>query len=136
MLTKLEPEFRFTDGPAYVVGDYPYVTEDDDIKVYVPSMMTEIDNSDTVSETVMPTVGPTVFLNANHPTIAGAVVCTNYITGKVSEELVIKRANALLYEKSSGKNYITHIPRRVEVKAGDAVEVKSNLNTFKDIKLY
>ena len=27
------------------------------------------------------------------------VVCTNYITGKVSEELVIKRANALLYEK-------------------------------------
>lgn len=136
MLTKLEPEYKLVDGPAYVVGKYPYVTEGDEVRVYVPSMMTEIDNGLEEIESVMGTVGDTVFLNSNHPIISGNVVTTNYITGKVSEDLVIKRANALLYKKSSGKNYITHIPRKVEIDAGDEVEVRSNLGTFKDIKLY
>lgn len=137
MLTKLDPEYKLVDGPAYVVGKYPYVTEGDEVRVYVPSMMTEIDNGLNEAESIMRTVGDTVFLNDNHPMISGSVVTTNYVTGKVSEELVIKKANALLYKNSSGsKNYITHIPRKVEIEAGDEVEVRSNLGTFKDIKLY
>lgn len=141
MLTNLTPEYKFTDGPAFVVGDYPYTVEGDEILVHIPSLMPDIPYNKKEVTTYTQAASDTIFLNSNHPNFPGVVAETNCVTAKVKDEMVLRLANAKLYENTHtyygiyGKP-IPHVPRKIEVEATTEVSAKSDMGTFKDIHLY
>lgn len=140
MLTPLNPEYTFTDGPAYVVGDYPYVVEGDTIMVHVPSLMPEIPYKDKETVYYRETVGNTIFLNDRHPNFKGVVAATTCVPAKATDDMILKMANAKLYERTHmvygiDGPYLSHIPRKVHLEAGTEVGVSSDIGTFKDLHL-
>lgn len=138
MLTELEPEYKFVDGKAIVVGEYPQVVEGSVIKVYIPSMMTEIECTPK-EETLycMDTTGNTIFLNENHPTFPDVAIATTCVPAKVTDDLVIKVSNIELHETDGfNGDPIKYIPRVVRLKPGSEVAVNSDLGVFKDLQLY
>lgn len=138
MLTSLEPKYEFVNGPAYIIGYHEHAAKGSKLPIYIPSLMTGIERNDTgIVSKVEASSENTIFANENHPNISDTVVETNYITGKVTEDLIVKRANIRLWKRPSDKRYyITHIPREDLMEPGDEVEASSNLGIFKDIELY
>lgn len=136
MLTDLTPNYAFTSGPAFIVGGYANVSEGDSVKVYVPSLLPEIDKSTEVVETVENTAQNTIFKNDNHPNFSGTVVSVNYVSATVSGGLVMRIANATL-ESLAQKTlmFIQYIPTVIELTAGTEVSANSDLDTFKDLYL-
>lgn len=133
MLTNLDPEYQFTDGPAYVVEEWEGIREGDEIMVYIPSLMPEIQFSPEIKETTERTCGTSVFLNSNHPNMGNSVTAINYITGKVTDELVVKKSNVFLEATATPRRYITHIPRQIKLEKEEEVKAESAQGTFKDI---
>lgn len=141
MLTNLDPEYKFTDGPAIIVGDYNYAVEGDTIKVYISSLMPEIPYSSEEKVYHREAADNVIFLNDNHPNFKGVVEMTTCVPAKLTDDLVLKLANAKLYERTHvvygiyGPS-IPHIPRKVKLESGTEVVANSNMGTFKDLELY
>lgn len=142
MLTDLNPCYEFTDGPAFVVDEWKTIKDGTKIRVYIPSLMTEIKKS-TKTEEIVDSIGSMyqIFLNpGTGPSLSTCVTKLNYITATISKDLVIDKANNELYDKymkdPENAEYITHIPRSSKLKPGDKVSVASDLGSLKDICVY
>lgn len=138
MLTSLEPEYKFTDGVATAVGEYESIVKGSIIKVYVPTMMTEIECT-PLKETPFPIegLGNTAFLNENHPDFPEVVVGTNVVKAKVTEDMIVRLSNIELHKTDGFHGEpIKYIPRHVPLHAGEELTIESDLGIFKDFELY
>lgn len=140
MLTNLDPKYTFEDGVAFVVDDWKNVKTSDLVYIYIPSCMIDIEKSEESKETIVSTgMVNTVFLNGNHPTIPATMTELNYISAHVSSGLVMGKSNETLYDRykadPENSSYIRYIPMKTDLKAGDEVEVWSDLNTLNDLSI-
>lgn len=139
MFTNLTPSYQFTDGTGFIVDEWAVIEEGDKVKLYIPSMMSEITRSETSEENIEAVSSPyELFLNTGScPNIPGTVTSLNYVTGEIIHDLVISKANEELYKKykENPKNTkpITHIPMKSKLSPGDQVTVYSNTGTIKDL---
>ena len=139
MFTNLTPCYEFTDGAGFVVDDWKNIEEGTKVRVYVPSMMSEIEKSEKSAEGIESLSSPyQLFLNpGNCPNIPPTVTTLNYVTAEIVYEMVMNKANEELYNtyKKDPENahYITHIPMTSKLNAGDQVTISSDIGAIKDL---
>lgn len=138
MFTNLTPNYQFTDGTAFVVDEWQPIKEKDKIRVYIPSLMSEITQSNTSAENIETISSPyELFANSGScPSVPGTVTSINYVTGELCYQLVISKANEDLYKKykeNPKTKPITHIPMKSKLSGGEQVTVYSNTGTIKDL---
>jgi hypothetical protein len=149
MLSSLDPEYKFTDGPGYIIGQHLYVKAGETLPVYIPTLMTEIERDDEKKlEQVETSSASTIFINNVHPTLKGIVTVTNYVNASITDSLVASMsATTLTRDKSYKKKYerkakipnygtlkyIDVVPSDVILEPGDGVKLTSEVGTFKDL---
>lgn len=139
MFTNLTPNYEFTDGTAFVVDDWANVKEGTEVRVYVPSLMSEIEKSATSTQSIESLSSQyQLFLNTSTcPGLPGTVTTINYVTAKVCHELVMDKANETLYKNylkdPENASAITHIPTNSTLSAGDEVSIESDNGVIKDL---
>jgi hypothetical protein len=149
MLSSLDPEYKFTDGPGYIVGQHLYVKANTTMPVYIPTLMTEIERNDEKKvEKVETSSNSTIFINKIHPTLKGTVTTTNYVNAKTTDSLVASMSATTLSRDASYKKkyerkanipnygtlkYIDVVPSDVILEPGDGVKLTSEVGTFKDL---
>lgn len=139
MFTNLTPCYKFTDGTGFVVDSWGNIKEGDIIRIYVPSIMSEIEKSEVSQENIESLTSPyQLFLNTGTcPNIPGTVTTLNYVTGQICYELVMSKANEELYENykqdPDSAKPITHIPLNSKLNPGDKVSVYSDIGVIKDL---
>lgn len=139
MFTNLTPSYEFTDGSGFIIDDWENVKEGDTIRIYVPSIMSEIEKNDYTMETINSINSQQqIFLNIDScPKLPHSVVSLNYVTGKICYDLLLEKSNEKLYNdyKKDPDNAkpITHIPLQSSLKAGDKVYVSSDIGTIGDL---
>lgn len=149
MLSSLDPEYKFTDGPGYIVGQHPYVKANATIPVYIPTLMTEIDRNDTKQvEKIETSSNTTIFINKIHPTLKGTVTVTNYVNATVTDSLVASMSSTTLtrdnkYQKKYERKakipdygtltYLDTVPSDAILEPGDCVKITTEVGTFKDL---
>jgi hypothetical protein len=151
MLSSLDPEYKFTDGPGYIVGQHLYVKANTIMPVYIPTLMTEIDRNDEKKvEKVEASSTNTIFINKLHPTLKGTVITTNYVNASITDSLVASMSATTLtrdltYKKKYERKakipdygtltYIDTTPSDVILEPGDCVKITSEVGTFKDLDI-
>lgn len=132
MLASLQPKYKFTDGPGYIIGAQSGVKGGSKLPVYIPSLMPDIEKTtgSPLSKSEK-SANSTVFANLNHPNMKGTVTTTNYIYAKGTGGFVMQAANDKLAETGTGN--ISHIPNKADMKAGATVMIRSNTGCFRDL---
>jgi hypothetical protein len=127
MITTIEPNWEFEDCTGYLVGKFSGKSGDK-AKVYVPNLMTKIDQSEKVkSSNITLKSANQVFINASstRPKTSTKLTAINYIEAWVAESVIKKKSNEDLYEKYLKEMpYPTpmyYIPFEVELPAGEEV---------------
>lgn len=136
MFTNLKPNYEFTDGTGFIVGNCTGAQDGDKVKVYIPSLMSEITRSKMEEENIESIVSRyNLFANPEScPNIPEIVTSINYISVELTSSAVLSKANKTLSSQSStDAKPITHIPTHATLLPGEQVSVYSNTGTIRDI---
>lgn len=136
MFTNLKPNYEFTDGTGFIVGTSKGVRDGDKVKVFIPSLMSEISRANMEEENIESIVSRyNLFANPEScPNIPEIVISINYISVELTSGAVLSKANKTLSSQNAATaKPITHIPSHTNLLPGEQIQVYSNTGTIKDI---